>query len=144
MAVDLAQFRKERIVAALAQLPSEVRERPATADELHRFEEGNGVIPADFRWFLQSCGGGVVGVERLDGVRTLAQSHEKYRREFGPPSGWSMENVFIIGWDGAGNPIALHKRSGAIYVEDHNFGRVHEVAHSLIEFLERQLSISVA
>jgi hypothetical protein len=144
MAVDLIEFRKERIASALTQLPSDVRERPATATELDRFEEGNGVIPAEFRWFLQSCGGGVVGAERLDGVRTLAQSHEKYRREFGPPSGWSMENVFIIGWDGAGNPIGIHKRSGRILIEDHNFGGVHEVARSLFEFLEQQLHISVA
>ena len=77
--------------------------------------------------------------ERLDGIRKLWSSHEKYRKEFGPPTGWSMTDVFIVGWDGAGNPIAVHKRTGQVLVEDHTFGGIHVEAESFGEYLEKLL-----
>jgi hypothetical protein len=58
-------------------------------------------------------------------------SHQKYRREYGPPHGWSMQNVFIIGWDGAGNPFGIDERTGQILVKDHTFGGIHIMAPSL-------------
>lgn len=128
---------RSAIVAELSTYPSEIRQAPATESELQAFEVAFGPIPTDVRWFLSACGGGVVGRERLDGVRDLWRSHEKYLKEFGPPLGWSMDNVFVLGWDGAGNPIAVHRRTGQVLVEDHNFGGIHVVAESFGAYLEQ-------
>ena len=137
MAID-DEARRQRIAIALAKLPDSVRVPPATTAQLSRFEQQFGTIPAEFKWFLSTCGGGVVGPESLDGIDELPESHQKYRKEFGP-NGWSMQNVFIIGWDGAGNPIAIDKTTGRVLVEDHNFGGIHEVGTSLYDFLEKQI-----
>jgi hypothetical protein len=42
-----------------------------------------------------------------------------------------MQNVFIIGWDGAGNPFGIDERTGQILVKDHTFGGIHIMAPSL-------------
>ena len=101
------------------------------------FESLFGAIPDDFRWLLATCGGGVVGAERVDGIKQLVRSHMKFRREFGPPRGWTMRDVFVIGWDGGGNPFGIECSTGRILVEDHQFGGIHELAGSLEEFILR-------
>ena len=138
MARNADEVRRQRIAAALAKLPASVRKPPATHEQLSRFEQEFGTIPPEFGWFLSTCGGGVVGPESLDGIDELPESHRKFRKESGP-NGWSMQNVFIIGWDGAGNPIAIEKHSGRVLVEDHNFGGIHELGTSLYDFLEKQI-----
>ena len=125
---------QRRILDALSGFPEDVREAPATAEELERFERAFGEVPDEYRWFLLNWGGGAVGPEWLDGIRSLPRSQTKYQKEFGPPMGWSMERVFIIGWDGFGNPIAIHKPSGRVLVEDHDFGGVHELATSFLRY----------
>jgi hypothetical protein len=50
-----------------------------------------------------------------------------------------MDGVFVIGWDGAGNPFGIETATGKILVEDHNFGGIHEMASSFEAFLERGL-----
>ncbi len=50
-----------------------------------------------------------------------------------------MRDVFVIGWDGAGNPFGVHAQTGKLMVEDHNFGEVHELAASFPEWLARGL-----
>ena len=130
---------RSAVVTELSTYPSDIREAPATERELQAFETALGSIPPDVRWFLSTCGGGVVGRERLDGVQNLWRSHEKYLKECGPPSGWSMDNVFVIGWDGAGNPIAVHRKTGQVLVEDHDFGGIHVEAESFGKYLEKLL-----
>ena len=51
------------------------------------------------------------------------------------PGGWTMTNVFLLGWDGAGNPLAIDLTTGRVLVEDHTFGGVHTVADSFEAFL---------
>lgn len=128
---------KAKIEARLANFPDEVREEIASEDELQEFEAAFGEIPADYRWLLSTCGGGVVGAERVDGIAELAKTHAKFRQEFGPSRGWTMRDVFIIGWDGGGNPFGIERGSGRILVEDHDFGGIHELAGSLEEFILR-------
>ena len=51
--------------------------------------------------------------------------------------------MFVIGWDGAGNPYGIHSGTGEIANEDHNFGGIHVMAPSLGDFLARGLLDSV-
>jgi hypothetical protein len=81
------------------------------------------------------CGGGTVGSEWVDGIKELDRTHEKFLEESTGPNGWTMTEVFVIGWDGSGNPFGIHRESGRILVEDHNCGGVHELAPSLAVFL---------
>lgn len=46
-----------------------------------------------------------------------------------------MRDVFIIGWDGSGNPFGIHTPTGELRVEDHTFGGVHRMAESFRQFL---------
>lgn len=114
-----------------------MRYRRATQTDLERFEEEHGPIPPEFRWFLTECGGGVVGAEWVDGIDLLGKTHTKFKAESGG-RGWTMTGVFVIGWDGAGNPYGIDARTGAIHVEDHNFGGIHVMASSFGEFLSRR------
>ncbi len=46
-----------------------------------------------------------------------------------------MNEFFIMGWDGWGNPYGIHTQTGEVVFEDHNFGGVHVMAASFEEFL---------
>ena len=118
-------------------MPESLRREPATEQELRAFETSYGPIPEDYRWFFLTCGGGHFGADELDDIVRLTRSHAKFSREFGPPRGWTMQGVFIIGWDGFGNPFGIETATGRLVVEDHNFGGIHELAPSLEEFMLR-------
>lgn len=118
-------------------LPPSVRYAPASLIQLEEFERAHGPIPPTFREFLQRFGGGAVGSEWIDGIEQLWKSHAKFNSERGA-RGWTLAGVFVIGWDGAGNPLAID-RSGAVVMEDHNFAGVHQVASSFEAFLARGL-----
>jgi hypothetical protein len=139
--VDVVSDLESRIIAAHRALPEDIRSAPATADELAAFEAQLGPIPAVYRWYLAHCGGGVAGSEWLDDIGKLAESHRKFERESGE-GGWRMRDVFIIGWDGAGNPIGISTKTGEVLVEDHNFGGIHVVAPSFHGFLARAMRVS--
>jgi len=55
-----------------------------------------------------------------------------------------MRDVFIIGWDGWGNPFGIELSSGRVLVEDHNFGGIHEMAPSFHVLLARGLGLGEA
>jgi hypothetical protein len=122
---------REAILNAWQSLAEEVRHKPATEEELRRFEQSFGIIPPEFRWFLSECGGGPVGSEWVDSIEELPASHRKFHAESGP-GGWTMKGVFIVGWDGVGNPMGILRVSGAVLVEDHNFGSVQVFAGSFL------------
>jgi SMI1 / KNR4 family (SUKH-1) len=121
-----------------------MRYSPATEADLMQFEASHGPIPEAFRWFLLACGGGVIGAEWIDGIEQLSKTHLKYKTEIALLRGWTMQDVFPIGWDGAGNPIVLNIRTGAVQLEDHNFGGTHEVAPNFEEFMCKGLGASGA
>jgi hypothetical protein len=50
-----------------------------------------------------------------------------------------MRDVFVIGWDGWGNPYGICQSSGRMVVEDHDVGGIHEMAESFVAFLVRGL-----
>jgi hypothetical protein len=131
---------KRKIQEHIAAMPTSVRHEPASEEELREFEATYGPIPQDYRWFLLACGGGYFGSDEIDDIAALTKSHTKFRKEFGPPRGWSMHDVFVIGWDGFANPFGIEKSTGRIVVEDHNLGGVHELAPSLEEFMLRGVS----
>lgn len=121
--------------SAWYSMSEDIRKPPASEEELCSFEAEFGPVPPVFRRFLAEFGGGVVGSEWVNGIADLARSHRKFREEFGPPRGWTMAGVFIIGWDGAGNPFGIEVSSGRVLVEDHDFGGIHEMAPSFEAFL---------
>jgi hypothetical protein len=129
---------RDSIRRAFAAMPDGCRYAPATDTQLRTFEQEFGPIPDDFRWFLTECGGGVCGSEWIDGICELARTHQKFRAELGP-GGWTIANVFVIGWDGGGNPYGIDRGTGRIVVEDHDFGGIHVMAPSLGDFLARGL-----
>lgn len=128
------------IIAAHRALPEGIRSSPATEQEMAAFESTYGPIPRAYRWYLEHCGGGIAGAERLDDIHRLADSHRRFHRESGD-GGWTMRDVFIIGWDGGGNPFGISTRTGEVLVEDHDFGGIHVLAPSLEMFLARMMDL---
>ena len=127
---------KLQIVQGWARLPDELKSPPATAAELVAFEEEHGAIPEDFRWFLATCGGGPVGSEWVDDIAKLAARHARFDEESQlADRGWTMRGVFVIGWDGFGNPYGIQLPDGPIMYEDHEFGGIYEKAPSFESFL---------
>ena len=135
--VMLSLDAKQKIQEHIAAMPESLRRDPATEQQLREFEVSFGAIPADYRWFLLTCGAGHFGSEEVDDIVRLTKSHTKFHREFGPPRGWTMTGVFIIGWDGAGNPFGIETATGRVVVEDHNLRGIHELAPTLEEFMLR-------
>jgi hypothetical protein len=139
--VDVVSTLESLIIAAHRALPEDIRSAPATAEELAAFESKFGPIPPPYRWYLEHCGGGVAGSEWLDDIHRLADSHRKFQRESGE-GGWSMRDVFIIGWDGGGNPFGISTKTGEVLVEDHDFGGIHVMAPSFQMFLARAMRLA--
>lgn len=130
---------RQALVAALHDFPKEDRRPPATEDDLRAFEAEFGPIPPPFREYLAVCGGLVGGGgEWIDGLPELAESHRQFRAD---SEFWTMRGVFVIGWDGGGNPFGIELSSGRVVVEDHDFGGVHEMAPSFPTLLARGLGL---
>lgn len=125
---------KEAVVVTFANLPDDCRSKPATEEQLKKFETRFGEIPSDFRWYLATCGGGVCGQVWIDNIERLEKMQRKFKLETGP-DGWRMQGVFVIGWDASGNPFGIEWSSGRVVVEDHHFGRIHGLAESFPRFL---------
>ncbi|BEP52457.1 SMI1/KNR4 family protein [Variovorax sp. V116] len=105
-----------RLIRALwEKRPEDIRSSPANEAKLLEFEAEFGTIPEDFRWFLTECGGGVVGSEWVNDIERLASSHRKYEQERG--TGYRRSNMFVIGWDGGGQPFGLDPLTHAVVVE---------------------------
>lgn len=131
---------KRRLLAdAFAAQPDGCKYAIATDAQLAAFESTFGSIPDEFRWFLTHLGGGTIGSEWIDGIDELPKTHRKFRAESMVENGWTMEGVFVIGWDGAGNPFGIETATGRILADDHDFGGVHEMSPSFEVFLERGL-----
>jgi hypothetical protein len=133
------ESKRKQIIDAFAALPDGCKYAVANVSKLNTFESAFGPIPSDFRWFLMHCGGGTIGCEWVDGIDELADTHGKFNAESQIENGWTMSGVFVIGWDGSGNPYGIETTTGKILVEDHNFGGIHEMAPSFEAFLERGL-----
>lgn len=129
----------QKIRHHIEAMPGALRRPPATEKQLEEFEASFGAIPDDYRWFLHTYGGGYFGSEEVDDIVRLSDSHSKFQRESGLPHGWKMRGVFIIGWNGAGNPFGIETATGRVIVEDHNFGGIHELAPSLELFMLKGL-----
>jgi hypothetical protein len=123
---------RRSITEAWHKLPKDARSEPATEEQLRQFESTFGAIPEDFRWFLATCGGGLVGADRVDDITQLPESHLNFRCASGPHR-WTMDGVFIVGWDGGGNPFGIELSTGRVLVEYQN--GIHRMASSFAAFL---------
>lgn len=121
---------QSRIVEFHESLPTGCRSKPATLEEVESFESEVARIPEEYRWYLLSCGGGVIGSEWVDDITELRDTHTRFSEEE-----WSLGEVFPIGRDGWGNPMVIDLSTGRILIEDHEFGGVHELASSFAEFV---------
>ena len=130
---------KSKIVDAFRALPAGCRYPVASENELAAFEADYAPIPPDFRWFLTTCGGGTVGCDWVDDINQLRDSHHKFNAESSAEGGWTMRDVFVIGWDGSGNPFGIHSPTGKLIVEDHDYGGAHDMAESFTDFLVGRL-----
>ena len=133
------ESKRKQLAKAFAALPDECKYATATEGQLLDFESRFGPIPDDFRWFLIHCGGGIIGSEWVDGIEKLPETHLKFMAESAIGNGWTMKGVFIIGWDGAGNPFGIETATGRIVTEDHNFAGIHEISPSFDAYVERGL-----
>ena len=131
----LSDEAKQKVENHVQGLPQSLRHPPATLEQIQEFENRFGEIPKDYQWFLMQCGGGTFGTEHLDDIVALSHTHKKFSKESSIPRGWTMRNVFIIGWDGSGNPFGIERTTGRILVEDHAFGGIHELAPNLQAFM---------
>jgi hypothetical protein len=128
---------QQMILKAHADLPLDCRCAPASEEALAAFEAQSGPIPADYRWYLRECGGGVIGSEWIDGIDELPETHRRVRE--GQQNGfYTLRDFFPIGWDGEGNPYGFDLKSGRIITEDHNFGGIHDVASDFFDLLCRK------
>jgi hypothetical protein len=125
---------EQQIKDAHFELPENCRRRRASPEELAAFENEFGAIPADYRWYLVECGGGVIGSEWIDGIGELAATHRKVR-EAQRRGFYRIAQFFPLGWDGFGNAYGYDLQTGRIVMEDHNFGGVHEIATGLYELI---------
>lgn len=133
------ESKRKQLADAFAALPDGCKYAIATEPHLEEFESTFGPIPDDFRWFLLHCGGGTIGSEWVDGIDELTKTHRKFKAECEVANGWTMDDVFVIGWDGAGNPFGIDTQTGRMLVEDHDIGGIHEMSPSFESFLERGL-----
>jgi len=81
-----------------------------------------------YKTWLIETGGGPIGSDWYDGLDELEESQKKLKEEE-----WKITG-FVIGWDGAGNPLVLQE-NGEILTEDHNFNGIHKIASSFEQLL---------
>ena len=106
---------------------------PVPKNEVDSLLNEFGVTEEFYRDWLIETGGGPIGPDWYDGITELRDSQIKLETE-----PWSISG-FVIGWDGAGNPMVLQS-TGVIITEDHNFGGVYEVASSFETLLNNGIS----
>src|SRR6476660_421498 len=135
---------RRALLAEWGEVPEEERFPPVTEEQLREVEASFGPIPTVFRRYLSVCGGGLVGggCERIDGIEQLSETHRTFRQQVEQGFWRLMSDVFVIGWDGCGNPYGIHRGTGQVLVEDHTFGGIHEMAESFEGFLRKNLRIS--
>jgi hypothetical protein len=118
------------VVARYKQEYQAVIAGPVAADVVDNALLESEVKDSIYRQWLIETGGGPIGSNWYDSPHELAASQKKLESESWSLSGW------VIGWDGAGNPIAMQP-DGSIRTEDHNGGGIHLIANSFAELLER-------
>jgi hypothetical protein len=126
-----------RLIRALWEgRPEDVRSAPASEANLIEFESEFGPIPEDYRWFLAECGGGIVGSEWVDDIEHLAASQRKYEQE--RDAGYWHSSMFVIGWDGGGQPFGVDPLTQAVVSEAD--GQIRTLSPSIEHFLLRGLA----
>ena len=131
---------QKKIVAVWKAREAGLSYPPATDIEIADFIDCCREIPEDYLWFLKNCGGGVVGAEWIDGIDSLHGTHTKFDEECAIPNGYTIKESFVIGWDGAGNPIAISPE-GKLIVQWHDSRTIEMLAPSFESWLLKGLEI---
>ena len=122
----------------LARTPGRSVSCPATDEQLRDFEAKVG---PSRQTSVGSSRPSVVVPSARSGSTTSTDSSSPIRNSTRSSGhrGWTMGGVFVVGWDGTGNPYGIELETGRMLVEDHNFGGIHEMASSFEDFLVRGL-----
>lgn len=70
----------------------------------------------------------------MNGIDRLPATHRKFNT-----GQWNLENVFVIGWDGGGNPFGIARDTGRILAKDHQFPRIYLESPSFKAFHLEQI-----
>lgn len=131
----MTQAQQAKILQAHSALPESCRYSPATEEGLAIFESAHGTIPRDYRWYLATCGGGVIGCEWIDSLEELWETHRRVNEARAKGFYSRLGDYFPIGWDGGGSTYGFDLKTGRIMTEDHDFGGIHEVAVDFYDLL---------
>jgi hypothetical protein len=103
-------------------LPESCRSAPASEEALVAFEAEHGAIPADYRWYLANCGGGVIGCDWIDSIKELWETHRRVKEARAKGFYLRLGDYFPVGWDGWGCTYGFDLKTGRIMLEDHELG----------------------
>ena len=124
------------IKQSIKDLPTDLLGPKASEQDILSFESQFEVIPETYKWILKNCGKVLLGSDFTDNIQELEISHQKFKEESSIENGWTMKDVFIIGWDGAGNPFGIEKETGRILIEYMGEGEVTVLANSIEELIK--------
>ena len=127
----LSKETKEHLIKYSQSMPEELQGRKATDLDINKFEEKFYPIPEDYKWILKNCERVFFKAEWVNDIDELFETHIKFQKESSLENGWTLKNVFIIGWDGCGNPYGIDLKTEEIITEDHTFGGIHILGESL-------------
>jgi len=106
---------------------------PASEEAVDKLLAHYQVVNPLYRNWLIETGGGPIGSDWYDTLAELDESQTSLQNDL-----WTISG-FVIGWDGAGNPLVLCE-DGKIITEDHDFGGIHNVAFSFEALLVKHVS----
>lgn len=131
----------ERLKRRFAEFPMMRADSVSTVPEVAAAAQAIGIpFSPDYRTFLLTFGGGVVGPYPIFGLRSapvmgkrrslVVEITKQYRSHHLP----GCESWVVVSEDHAGNPIGMDC-TGAIWIHDHDFGGVSRLARSLEEYI---------
>ena len=134
----------ENLRAKLGESPILCAESVPNMDEIESASEALGVpFATDYREFLLVFGAAMVGPYPIFGLRpvevmgddewSVVDMTQRYRNDGVPGS----DAWVVFSEDHAGNPIGMDA-SGKVWIHDHDFGGVMELAASFEEYIRNQ------
>ncbi|MFA7483800.1 MAG: SMI1/KNR4 family protein [Vulcanimicrobiota bacterium] len=109
----------------------------ATDNDILEFEKQHESIPDDVKWFFKNLVSGGVDPYISD-IHELAKDRAKFLKEKADGL-WELDNIFLLGVDGAGNPFGISRDDERVLLEDHDFGGIQEIGATFADFLQSQL-----
>lgn len=134
----------ERLDAMFAEFPVMRAEEVPPSDEISSASKQVGVrFPSDYREFIARYGGAIVGPYPVFGLRASAVMEDgrwsviDITDEIRRTGIDSVADWIVFSEDHSGNPIGMDIR-GKVWIYDHDFGGVSELASNFEDFLRKQ------